>query len=82
MYYVYVLQSEKDGHLYVGMSQNVEKRLKEHNNGKVFSTKGFRPWKIIHITKACPTWAEARKKEKLFKSGYIKEMLKSGNIPE
>ncbi|WP_239004431.1 GIY-YIG nuclease family protein [Lacinutrix sp. WUR7] len=37
-YYTYVLESDIDGRLYKGHTDNVEKRLKEHNAGKTKST--------------------------------------------
>ncbi len=41
MYFVYILQSEKDGSYYTGSTEDVEKRLAEHNSGisKYSSTK-------------------------------------------
>lgn len=47
MYYVYILKSLKDGSYYTGSTENVEKRLAEHNSGisKYSSTK--RPYKLI-----------------------------------
>ena len=47
-YYVYVLQSKKDNELYVGCINDLKRRLKEHNDGLVFSTKGKHPYAIIH----------------------------------
>ena len=44
---VYVIKSEMNGELYVGMALNAESRLKEHNSGKNRYTKGLRPWKIV-----------------------------------
>lgn len=75
MYYVYVIRSEKDGRFYVGMCVDVARRLKEHNAGKTFSTKGFRPWKLL-LTEALPTRMEARIREKYLKSGIGKEYIK------
>jgi len=75
MYFVYAIKSEVDGRIYVGFSQDLEKRLKEHNSGKTKSTKGFRPWKII-FSEICQTRIEARKREKYYKSGIGKERLK------
>jgi putative endonuclease len=41
MFFVYVLVSDVKGlRFYVGMSENVERRLLEHNSGKTKSTKG------------------------------------------
>ncbi|MFH1543063.1 MAG: GIY-YIG nuclease family protein [Patescibacteria group bacterium] len=43
IYYVYVLKSKKDSKLYYGFTRNLNKRLVEHNSGKVTSTKYRRP---------------------------------------
>ena len=46
-HYVYVLEN-LDSRLYIGYYPNsVKERLAKHNNGEVFSTKSFRPWKLI-----------------------------------
>ncbi|MBU0540355.1 GIY-YIG nuclease family protein [Patescibacteria group bacterium] len=79
-YYVYALQSQIDRRIYVGLTNSVERRIKEHNQGKVFSTKGFRPWKLIYAEEQ-ETRPEARKREKYLKSGCGKEMLKNLNMP-
>jgi putative endonuclease len=71
MYYCYILKSLLTGTYYYGHSHNVEERLKRHNAGKVRSTKGRRPWKIIHV-ECFETKAEAFRREFFFKSieGY------------
>ena len=74
--FVYAIKSEKDGRIYVGMSCNPEKRLSEHNNGKVFSTKGFRPWILIFFENTGTNRIYTRIKEKYWKSGCGKEKLK------
>ena len=76
MVYVYVLKSQKDGRLYVGMTQDLEKRLKEHNLGRTKSTKGYRPWTVIH-EEVYQDREAARKREKYLKSGYGKQWLKN-----
>ena len=38
-FYVYILHSEKDGNFYVGFTNDLNKRIKEHDDGKVASTK-------------------------------------------
>ena len=48
MYFVYILQSLSKKRFYIGHSSNVERRLKEHNAGKVRSTKGYVPWQLIY----------------------------------
>jgi putative endonuclease len=47
MYYVYLLQSQKDKKYYIGQTYDTEKRLNEHNNGIVKSTKYRRPFKLV-----------------------------------
>ncbi len=74
--YVYVLKSDLDHRFYVGMSKDVQKRLKEHNSGRTKSTKGYRPWSIIHIERY-PDRVAARKREKYLKSGFGKQWLKN-----
>ncbi len=49
MFYVYFLVSKinKD-EIYIGSTNNLTKRFKEHNSGQVFSTKTHRPWSLIY----------------------------------
>jgi len=74
MYYVYVIRSEVDGRRYKGMTGNMEKRIKQHNAGENRSTKGFLPWKLVYHEQFS-TRAEARAREKFFKSGAGREFL-------
>jgi len=76
MYYVYILKSIKTGEFYKGITNDLERRLLEHNSGKNFSTKGKRPWKMIYYEE-CSDRIEARRKEKYFKSGFGRELLKN-----
>ncbi len=48
-YYTYVLYSEKVEQLYIGQTNNIDRRLKQHNNGKVESTKPYLPYKLIYL---------------------------------
>ncbi len=75
MMYIYVICSQKDGRFYVGMTENVERRLKEHNQGKTKSTKGFRPWELFFFEEF-ETREIARNREKYLKSGYGKQWIK------
>ncbi|MFA6131674.1 MAG: GIY-YIG nuclease family protein [Patescibacteria group bacterium] len=79
MYFVYVLQSEKDERLYIGSSADLDKRLKQHNSGKTKSTKPYRPYKLIY-TEEFQSKTEALQREKQIKnSGFIRKQLKDGN---
>ncbi len=76
MYFVYVIRSEKDGRFYVGLCKDIDKRIREHNIGKTFSTKGYRPWKLF-FTESYETLDLARKREKYLKGGSGKEFIKN-----
>ena len=80
MWYVYALKSLKDNHLYVGMSENPENRLKEHNSGMTTSTKSRKPFVIIY-QEECQNRNAAREREKYLKSGFGREFLKTLLLP-
>ncbi len=48
-FFVYILLSKKDNKRYIGMTSNLERRISEHNNGLVKSTKNRRPFELIHF---------------------------------
>ncbi len=77
-YYAYVLESLKNGKWYTGHTQNLTKRLIQHNKGKTKSTKANLPYKILYY-ELCTSRMEASDREKFFKTGsgreYIKEKL-------
>ena len=76
MYYVYVLQSHKDSHLYTGFTLDLKRRLKAHNKGKVYSTKKRTPLKLIYY-EACLSQEDATSREKYLKSTYGKRFIKN-----
>lgn len=76
MFTVYAIKSEVRNYIYVGMTGDLQRRMKEHNNGENRSTKAYKPFVIIY-TETFETRVEARKKEKYLKSGIGKEFLKS-----
>ncbi len=49
MHFVYVIQNMKGRELYFGRTDNLDKRLADHNQGRNFSTKDNRPWEYIYI---------------------------------
>ena len=80
MYYVYILQSEVDRSLYIGYSENLKRRLRDHNQGKNISTKGRDPLKLVYY-EAFLNKKDALNREKYLKSGYghrsIQKLLKT-----
>ena len=66
MFYVYLLKSMKDDKLYIGFTSNLEKRVKEHNDGKSSSTKSRRPFELIYY-EAYKAKDDAEKREAMLK---------------
>jgi putative endonuclease len=76
MFFVYALNSVTRNYTYVGMTNNVERRFKEHNSGQNKTTKAYRPFEII-LVESYDTRLIARQREKFLKSGVGREFLKS-----
>ena len=78
MWTVYILKS-MEKLIYVGMTQDVTKRLEEHNSGKSYYTKRGTNWKMVY-SETFNSSEEARKREKYFKNTEGKEWLKRRGI--
>jgi len=72
---VYILQSQKDGSLYIGYSADLKVRLKQHNNGKSSATKPHRPYKLVFY-EAFLNKVDAENREKYLKSGYGRRSIR------
>ena len=75
MYYVYAIKSTTRNYIYAGLTNDWERRLKEHNNGFSTATKPYRPFELL-LLEELGTRVEARRREKYLKSGVGKEYLK------
>ena len=75
MFYTYILQSKKTDELYVGFTNNLKKRFKEHNLGLNFSTKRFKPWGLIYY-EACLSELDAKRREHYLKTSQGGRLLK------
>ena len=67
MFYTYILQSEKNNKFYIGYTEDLDQRIREHNLGLSSHTSKYIPYKIIWY-KEFELKSEARKFE-----GYIKK---------
>lgn len=67
MYWVYVLESQKDKKRYIGFTKNLRERLKSHQEGKVFSSRGRLPFKLIYV-EGCLSRKDATRREKYLKT--------------
>lgn len=80
MYYVYVLYSAGFERQYIGMSDELDRRLVEHNSGKNQSTKAFKPWLLIH-KESFDSREDARVREKYLKSAAGRRWRKNNLRP-
>jgi len=76
MIMVYAIRSSSRNYVYVGMTNDLERRLMEHNNGENRSTKAYKPFTLIY-SEEFPDRVSARIKERYLKSGVGKEFLKT-----
>lgn len=76
MYYIYVLQSEKDRNFYIGYTTDLKKRLKLHKDGSVKSTKNRGSLKLVYY-ESCLNQKDALKREKYLKTNYGKRYIKN-----
>ncbi len=77
MYYVYILKSKLKKETYIGSTNDLKRRFKEHNNGVEISTKRYAPW-ILYYYEAYLTEKLARIREKNLKynGNAIRELKK------
>ncbi|OHA62020.1 MAG: hypothetical protein A2556_00350 [Candidatus Vogelbacteria bacterium RIFOXYD2_FULL_44_9] len=75
MFYVYILKSQKDSHFYIGKTNNFNRRFKEHNSGKVLSTKSRKPFILLKLIEV-ETQEESVNLEREYKKGFRREELK------
>ncbi|WP_082326482.1 GIY-YIG nuclease family protein [Sunxiuqinia dokdonensis] len=66
MYYVYIIESLRDGSFYIGYTSNLEQRLHYHNTGKSRYTSRKSPWEIVWFERAA-TRSDAIRREKFLK---------------
>jgi putative endonuclease len=76
MFYTYILLSEKDKEFYVGFTNDLKRRLDEHQRGVVGSTAQRRPLKLVYY-EVCLHENDAIKREKYFKTGFGRRFLRN-----
>lgn len=67
MHYVYIIKSVRSGKLYIGFTNDLRRRLKEHNANKNISTKSRGPYELIYY-EAYKSAVDAEKREHKIKS--------------
>ncbi len=83
MSWVYILKSLYKGSYYIGCTNNYYRRFTEHQAGKVRSTKGLRPLKLVLVQEYNSLSLARRiesKLKKLKRKDYIDKIIKDGKI--
>jgi putative endonuclease len=75
MFYVYVLESLKDEKFYTGFTEDIKRRIDEHNSGENISTARRRPLKLVYYEAFCDK-NDALRRERYFKSTKGKTTLR------
>lgn len=77
LYSIYILKSIKfNSKFYVGYSNNLSLRLKQHNSGQSFHTRKYMPWKMVYA-EAYANEEDAKDREKKLKQyGKVYSQLK------
>jgi len=75
-YFIYILQSKKDGSYYVGSTQDLDSRLERHNQGRSQYTKSKRPWQLLY-SEEHPDRSTAIKRENEIKSRKRKKYIET-----
>lgn len=81
-FYIYILKNKDTNRLYIGSTNNLEKRLKDHWDGRVFSTKRFLNFDLVYYEAyICEKNARLREKRlKYFGKAYreLKKRIEGG----
>jgi predicted GIY-YIG superfamily endonuclease len=76
MFYVYILQSiNTPEHFYTGMTSDLKRRFREHNDGLTRHTNKFKPWRLSNYI-AFQEKEKAENFEMFLKSGYGREFAR------
>ena len=67
MFYVYILQSSVDESFYIGFTENLDKRVNQHNSGESGYTSRKMPWKLVYFEEF-NTKTDAIKRERFLKA--------------
>ena len=85
MFYLYILKNDETGRFYIGSTNNLERRLKEHLSGKTRTTRILRTFKLVY-TENYNTLLEARTREKKLKSyksrKYLERLTNNGPVAQ
>jgi putative endonuclease len=83
IYYIYILQSEVDSSYYIGQTNNLDDRLRRHNEGRSNYTRSKKPWKLVY-TEKFDSRKEAVRRETEIKSkksrAFIEQLIAMNDL--
>lgn len=74
MAFVYILRSEPTGRYYVGSTNDLGRRLEEHERGHSLATRGRDPGKLVY-QESLPTVLDARRRENEIKGWKSSKLI-------
>ena len=84
IFYTYIIKSEQDGRFFYGQTNNLLRRLNQHNQGLEEATRSDRPWVLVAYkefgTRAGAMSLERRLKELKSKATVMKFIKEHGFI--
>jgi len=79
-FYAYILRSQSTGRFYTGHTENLTKRIYEHNHQRTRSIKNRGPWELFY-SEVFTTRSEASRRERQIKSmksrHYIEALVRA-----
>ena len=75
-FYTYAIQSQINGDIYVGWTDDLRQRLHRHNSGQVTATMPGRPWVLVYF-EGCLSKEKAIEREKTLKTGFGRKYIKT-----
>lgn len=83
MYIVYVLRSKSSSRIYIGQTEDLEKRLRQHNNsefgGRSYTKLQGKEWEVVYKEEYV-TRSEVLSREKYLKSHHGRDFIKSKGV--
>jgi putative endonuclease len=85
MFSMYILQSSISGRYYIGHTDEITRRLTEHNSGMAKYTRREKPWKVMYVENYATRSAAMRRELEIKRKKsrkYIEKLIESGERPD